>query len=93
MTGRRQFDANGPARAAVVTNTDYGQSGNVADADPRTISNLIVDQTTNNPAALAAYVEAGLGILADGTEVDRHQLPYPGTLLTSMASPFRPTCR
>ncbi len=49
-----------------VTNTDYGvigapgagnggHSGNVADADPRTISNLIVDMSVNNPAAVAVW--------------------------------------
>src|SRR5262245_10505344 len=37
------------------TPTSYTQtSGLVFDADPRIISNLIVDQTANNPAALAA---------------------------------------
>ena len=54
------FDANGPAPGGVVTNTDYSQSGNVADADPRIISNLIVDQTSNNPAAVAVAGSAGL---------------------------------
>ena len=78
-----QFDANGPAAGGLVTNTDYGQSGNVADADPRIISNLIVDQTITNPAAVAAYVEAGLGILADGTQlIPGTGTAYPeGTLL------------
>ena len=28
--------------------------GTVVDADPRTISNLIADQTLNNPAAISA---------------------------------------
>jgi Ca2+-binding RTX toxin-like protein len=37
-----------------LTNTDYGAPGSVVDADPRMISNLIVDQTTANPAAVAA---------------------------------------
>ena len=37
-----------------VTNTNYANPGNVADADPRIITNLIVDQTPNNPAAVAA---------------------------------------
>ena len=46
----------------VVTNTDFGQSGNVVDADPRIISNLIVDQTSSNPAAVAVAGSAG----ADG---------------------------
>lgn len=46
-----------------VTNNDYGASGaadqfglgggSVADADPRLISNLVVDQTLDNPAAIA----------------------------------------
>ncbi|MGB3339198.1 MAG: hypothetical protein WBA73_18635, partial [Devosia sp.] len=36
-------------------NNNYGQPGSVADADPRIISNLIVDQTSNNPAAVALY--------------------------------------
>ncbi|MDM0018336.1 peroxidase family protein [Variovorax saccharolyticus] len=49
-----------------VTNTDYGATGNVADADPRVISNLIADMTTDNPAAVAAFVNAGLGTFVDG---------------------------
>ncbi|MFC4171993.1 peroxidase family protein [Microvirga sp. GCM10011540] len=48
-----------------ITNNDYANSGrtngNVADADPRIISNLIVDQTLSNPAAImAALQHAGL---------------------------------
>jgi len=44
-----------------ITNNDYGVEGNVADADPRLISNLIVDQTLNNPAAVyAGLTAAGL---------------------------------
>jgi hypothetical protein len=38
-----------------VSNTDYSAPGNVVDSNPRTISNLIVDQTINNPAAVAAW--------------------------------------
>ncbi|GAM98288.1 hemolysin-type calcium-binding region [alpha proteobacterium U9-1i] len=48
------FDTNGPAPGGLVTNTNYNTSGNVVDLDPRLISNLIVDQTANNPAAVAA---------------------------------------
>ncbi|MBL8780007.1 MAG: heme peroxidase, partial [Alphaproteobacteria bacterium] len=40
--------------APTITNNDYGQPGSVADADPRIISNLIVDQTASNPAAVIA---------------------------------------
>ena len=43
------FDANGPGPGGVITNTDFGQSGDVVDADPRIISNLIVDQTSQQP--------------------------------------------
>ncbi|MDQ1902707.1 peroxidase family protein [Paracoccus sp. WLY502] len=40
---------------------NYGQTGNVVDADPRIISNLIVDQTLGNPAAVyAGLMHAGL---------------------------------
>ena len=51
------------------TNTDYSQSagsasgGNVVDSDPRIISNLIVDQSVRNPAAIEA---AGYDVGADG---------------------------
>ena len=38
----------------IVTNTDYGAAGNVADADPRLISNLVADMSFNNPAAIVA---------------------------------------
>jgi hypothetical protein len=43
-------------------NNDYGQVGqSVVDADPRIISNLIVDQTLENPAAIsAALTYAGI---------------------------------
>ena len=51
--------ALGPPPAPVVTNTDYGAPGDVVDADPRIISNLIVDQTSSNPAAVAVAGSAG----------------------------------
>jgi len=41
--------------APAITNNDYGAAGSVADADPRIISNLIVSQTVDNPAAIAAW--------------------------------------
>jgi Ca2+-binding RTX toxin-like protein len=63
-----------------ITNTDYAVSGNVADADPRTISNLIVDQTANNPAAVAAAAatdgsEIVTGTRTDGTPFDTFFIP------------------
>ncbi len=50
------IDVNGPAPGQ-LENGDYGQAGDVADADPRIISNLIVDQTLNNPAAITAALQ------------------------------------
>ncbi|MFM2078362.1 MAG: hypothetical protein RJA49_2252, partial [Actinomycetota bacterium] len=46
--------------------TSYAQtSGSVVDSDPRMISNLIVDQTSTNPAAVAA---AGFPVRSQGNE-------------------------
>ena len=55
---------SGRRPAPVITNTNYDPTiagtHSVADADPRIISNLIVDQTLNNRSALvAALVVAG----------------------------------
>ncbi|MBV7550430.1 heme peroxidase [Pseudomonas sp. PDM26] len=51
--------------------TSYTQtSGLVTDSQPRTISNLIVDQTASNPAAVAATFDPGLdGILGTADDV------------------------
>lgn len=45
---------NGSMGPGYPSNNDYGVGGNVVDADPRLISNLIVDQTPDNPAAIMA---------------------------------------
>lgn len=67
--------AFGPS--TVLNNNDYTPGagsalgpGTVVDADPRLISNLIVDQTSNNPAAIIVY-EA---MLAEGKNATRTQL-------------------
>ena len=57
------IDINGPSPGGVVTNTNYGQGGNVVDADPRIISNLIADQTSSNPAAVAVAGCAGADLV------------------------------
>ena len=63
--------------------TDYGADGNIIDADPRIISNLIADMTSNNPAAVQAFVDAGFGSIVDGVLLDANGVPIPpGTLLT-----------
>jgi Ca2+-binding RTX toxin-like protein len=46
------FGPFGPLSAG--GNTQYKGTGNVVDSQPRLISNLIVDQTSTNPAAVAA---------------------------------------
>ncbi|MDZ7872597.1 MAG: peroxidase family protein [Rhizobium sp.] len=53
------FGQAGPT-FATLTNSTYSPTGAVVDADPRLISNLIVDQTLANPAAIyTALVQAG----------------------------------
>lgn len=66
------FGAGSPGQI-IFTDGNYGEhgppsgpgglgGGTLVDADPRTISNLIVDQTLDNPAALAAALRySGLG--------------------------------
>ncbi|WP_336814251.1 peroxidase family protein [Bosea sp. MMO-172] len=64
VAGRDQWGAadNSFIHLAELSYRDiYESSGPVVDADPRLISNLIVDQTLANPAAIyAALVHAGL---------------------------------
>lgn len=50
-----------PEGVGYPTNNDYGENGHVVDAEPRLISNLIVDQTLDNPAVIATALQhAGL---------------------------------
>ncbi len=69
-------DLNGPAFPNLGDPTSYTQvTGWVEDSEPRLISNLIVDQTINNPAAVAAAGGAAVpgDIDGDGT-VGNHSL-------------------
>ena len=61
-------DPNSP----LITNSRAIQPGDVVDADPRIISNLIADQSLNNPAAIAAAIEyVGLvGAEADAARIE-----------------------
>ena len=52
-SGSFDVDGPGPAPAAQVTSAGYDDS-DVVDGHPRTVSNLVVDQTDSNPAAVAA---------------------------------------
>jgi Ca2+-binding RTX toxin-like protein len=57
-----------PAYGAGESGTSYAQKkGTVLDSRPRTISNLIVDQTLSNPAAVVAAGEGALPDPASGT--------------------------
>ncbi|HEX7892245.1 MAG TPA: peroxidase family protein, partial [Ramlibacter sp.] len=91
------IDLNGPAPGGVLTNTNYATSGpgaSVVDADPRIISNLIVDQTASNPSAVGANggaapaVSPGLDGLF-GTADDRQVFFIPNvTPDAGLSSPF-----
>src|SRR5215472_16580105 len=64
-------DFFGPGSPAGTAPTSYNQpSGFVFDSQPRVISNLIADQTVNNPALYAAAFDPGLdGILHTADDV------------------------
>ena len=53
-------DFFGPGSLAIPGSSYAQNSGAVFDSQPRTISNLIVDQTSNNPAAYATAYDPGL---------------------------------
>ncbi|TXN81504.1 peroxidase family protein [Methylobacterium sp. WL8] len=54
-TGTGSFDTNGPAPGGLVINNEYSATGTVVDTSIRTASNLIVDMSPHNPAAVAAW--------------------------------------
>jgi Animal haem peroxidase len=80
--------------------TSYAQmSGTVIDSTPRTISNLIVDQTANNPAAVAAADQTpGAHLITSpgldgifGTADDRQVFFIPNVSPdVGLAAPFNP---
>lgn len=60
-----------------ASNNDYGSSGDVVDSHPRLISNLIVDQTLDNPAAIIAALEhAGVTGTAQATALQNIRSVY-----------------
>jgi len=65
----------GPGSPAIPGSSYQQTSGYVFDSEPRTISNLIVDQTSNNPAAYASAYDPGAnGVLDFGTPGNDDQL-------------------
>jgi len=53
------FDPDGPGPQTAGSDTSYDQrTGGVFDSEPRLISNLVVDQTVSNPAAVSGSSSA-----------------------------------
>lgn len=56
------IDFDGPGGMPPVAQGNYGNAGTVVDADPRIISNLIVDMSISNPAAVSAFLSNPLAV-------------------------------
>jgi len=93
------FGAGSPGQV-VFTDGNYSQlgpppaasqglgGGTLVDADPRIISNLIVDQTSNNPAAIMVY----RSMLADGKNATRTEMrDGDGNVVTHTKQVLSPT--
>jgi heme peroxidase len=72
----------GSAPFGPVSNTNYAAPGNVVDSAPRTISNLIADQSNANPAAVAAW-HANPAAIAAYQEAHGGALPPPDYIPTN----------
>ncbi len=78
------FDPDGPGPQAVGNPTSYAQtSGFVFDSQPRTISNLVVDQSAGNPAAVAAAAATPGSTIVSGTRADG--TPYQTLFIPNVA--------
>src|SRR4051794_28319844 len=69
-----------PGFPGAGTQTTYKGAGNVTDSQPRVVSNLIVDQTSTNPAAVAAAgnpvrTQNNPGVLPGKTDPDPTATP------------------
>ncbi|MDG1117942.1 MAG: peroxidase family protein, partial [Flavimaricola sp.] len=60
--GSIDFDGPAPGSMDPLVQGDYGVAGNVVDSSPRTISNLVVNQTVDNPAAVDAWFNNPLSL-------------------------------
>jgi Ca2+-binding RTX toxin-like protein len=79
----------GPGSPAVASSSYAQKSGNVFDSQPRTISNLIDDQTSTNPAAVAAAAHP-VRVQAGTTGVVVCQVPPAVDLVTLIPVPCTP---
>ena len=84
------FDPNPGVAGDTMTTTyaDTSATGLVVDSAPRTISNLIADQTANNPAALEAQAAATPGDRLSVSVV--HSGPQSGLQSRSAGRPHQP---
>jgi Ca2+-binding RTX toxin-like protein len=79
----------GPGSPAVASSSYAQKSGNVFDSEPRTISNLIDDQTSTNPAAVAAAAHP-VRVQAGAPGVVVCQVPAAVDPVTGVAVPCTP---
>ncbi len=77
------FDPDGPGPAPGTPTSYKSKSGLVVDTQPRRASNLIVDQTTSNPAAVAAAGEGAVPDPGNGTLFIENVTPDVG-----LSAPF-----
>jgi Ca2+-binding RTX toxin-like protein len=81
---------NDPGGFPVPHGTNYAtSSGNIVDSDPRVISNLIVDMTPTNPAAIDAFVNNPLSMDHIAAYLAAHSLPSvaPADVAAWLATP------
>lgn len=72
-----QSYVEGTGTFSYASNNDYGSNGDVVDSHPRLISNLIIDQTLDNPAAIIAALEhAGVTGTAQATALQEIRSAY-----------------
>ena len=81
------IDFDGPGGQPATVQGNYGNPGTVVDADPRIISNLIVDMTAANPAAVAAAL-AYVGITGAAADAARAAIvaAYKNIAMTANAA-------
>ncbi len=84
VPGQQYYGAADQPFPTMVTPAPSYPAGSVMDPQPRIISNLVADMSSNNPAAVQAFVQAGGGTIDEHgvlRDLEGAVIP-PGTLLT-----------
>ncbi|MEZ0172253.1 peroxidase family protein [Microvirga sp. TS319] len=83
----RPAGAQGPGSPASAEPTHYGNTGDVWDADPRIISNLISDQSPDNPA-IKALIQQGKAhyVYGETTRIEAEDFTDPGAFFEETIS-------